>query len=83
MNAKKEKMIHYIAAKFILGENVNVSIDANEAQIDCLYELLKISKELKETLDEQKDFDKIKILVRQKKQLSNKFKSLTGIKWRL
>jgi len=83
MNIEKENMLHHVAAKYILGEDVNVSINANDAQIDCLYELLNISKQLKETLDEQKDFDKIKILVKQKKQLSNKFKSLTGIKWRL
>ena len=83
MNAKKEKMLHYIAAKYILGEDVNVSINANDAQIDCLHELLETSKKLKDALDEQVDFDKIKILVKQKKHLSNKFKSLTGIKWRL
>lgn len=83
MNSKKENMLHYIAAKYILGEDINVSINANDAQIDCLYELLNVSKQLKETLDEQKDFDKIKILVKQKKKLSSKFKSLTGIKWRL
>lgn len=83
MNAKKENMLHYIAAKYIIGEDIDVSINANDAQIDCLYELLNVSKELKETLDEQKDFDKIKILVKQKKKLSTKFKSLTGISWRL
>lgn len=83
MNFKKENMLHYIAAKYILGEDINVSINANDAQIDCLHELLNVSKKLKETLDEQNDFDKVKILVKQKKKLSNKFKSLTGIKWRL
>jgi hypothetical protein len=83
MNFKKENMLHYIAAKYILGEDINVSINANDAQIDCLHELLSVSKKLKEALDEQNDFDKVKILVKQKKKLSNKFKSLTGIKWRL
>jgi len=83
MVSKKEDMLHYIAAKFILGEEVNVSINANDAQIDCLYELLNVSKSLKETLDEQRDFDKIKVLVKQKKKLAQKFQSLTGIKWRL
>jgi len=83
MNAKKQQMIHYIAAKYIIGENINVSIDANAAQIDCLYELLEISKKLKETLDEQKDFDKVRVLIKQKKYLTNKFQSLTGIKWGL
>jgi hypothetical protein len=83
MNVDKEKMLHYIAAKYILGENVNVSINANDAQIDCLYSLLNVSKKLKETLDEQRDFDKIKVLVKQKNKLAKKFQSLTGIKWSL
>ena len=83
MSPQKEDKLHYIAAKYILGENINVSINANDAQIDCLYELLNVSKKLKETLDEQKDFDKIKILVKQKNKLASKFQSLTGITCRL
>ena len=83
MDYKKENMLHYIAAKYIIGEDIDVSINANDAQIDCLHELLVVSKNLKETLDEQKDFEKIKVLVKQKKRLSEKFKSLTGIVWRL
>jgi len=83
MNANKEKMLHRIAAKYIIGEDVDVSINANDAQVDCLYELLNVTKKLKETLDEQKDFDKIKVLVKQKNKLANKFQSLTGITWRL
>ena len=83
MDAKKENMLHYIAAKYIIGEDIEVSINANDAQIDCLHELLTVSKSLKETLDEQKDFNKVKVLVIQKKKLATKFESLTGIKWRL
>lgn len=83
MISKKEDMLHYAAAKFIIGEEINISINANDAQIDCLYELLNISKNLKIALDEQKDFDKVKVLVSQKKKLTQKFQSLTGIKWRL
>ena len=83
MNADKEIMLHQIAAKYIIGEDIDVSINANDAQIDCLYELLNVSKQLKESLDEQKDFDKIKVLVKQKNKLANKFQSLTGITWRL
>ena len=83
MDKSKEELIHYIAAKYIIGEDVDVSINANDAQVDCLYELLNVSKKLKETLDEQKDFDKIKVLVKQKNKLANKFQSLTGITWRL
>ena len=55
MDAKKENMLHYIAAKYIIGEDIEVSINANDAQIDCLHELLTVSKSLKETLDEQKE----------------------------
>lgn len=83
MNPKKEKLLHHIAAKYIMNEEVNVSINASDAQIDCLYELLEVSKKLKIVLDEQKDYDQACILAKQKKHIANKFQNLTGIIWRL
>ncbi len=83
MNLQKEKLLHYIAAQYIVGEDINVSINANDAQIDCLYELLDISKKLKNVLDEQADYDKACILAKQKKNVAKKFENLTGIAWRL
>ena len=83
MDKSKEKLIHYIAAKYIMGESVNVSINANNSQIDWLYELLEVSKKLKLALDEQKDLDKVILLTKQKNYIAKKFTNLTGINWRL
>ena len=83
MDKSKEELIHYIAAKYIMGESVNVSINANSSQADCLYELLEVSKKLKTVLDEQKDLDSAILLTRQKNYIANKFTNLTGINWRL
>jgi hypothetical protein len=83
MNSNKEKLLHNIAAHYIIGENVNVAINANDAQIECLYELLEVSKKLKEVLDEQNDYNKACILVKQKNSIARKFENLTGIIWRL
>ena len=83
MDKSKEELIHYIAAKYIMGESVNVSINANSSQVDCLYELLEVSKKLKTVLDEQKDLDSAILLTRQKNYIANKFTNLTGINWRL
>ena len=83
MDKSKEELIHHIAAKYIMGESVNVSINANSSQVDCLYELLEVSKKLKTALDEQKDLDKVILLTKQKNYIANKFTNLTGIDWRL
>ena len=83
MSPEKEELLHKIAASYIMGENINVSINANSAQIDCLQELLEISKKLKEVLDEQQDYEKACILAKQKKYIANKFQNITGITWRL
>tara|TARA_B100000085_G_C18560215_1_gene519208 strand:- start:2223 stop:2474 length:252 start_codon:yes stop_codon:yes gene_type:complete len=83
MNLQKEKLLHYIAAQYIVGEDINVSINANDAQIDCLYELLNVSKKLKDALDEQTDYELACVLAKQKKSVAKKFENLTGITWRL
>ena len=83
MNPEKEQLLHRIAANYIVGEDINVSINANDAQIDCLHELLEVSKKLKEVLDEQKDYDRACILAKQKKYIARKFENMTGIIWRL
>jgi len=83
MNITKEKILHYVAAKYILGERLDISINANDAQIECLSELLEISRKLKIKLDEQKDYEQVCLLIKEKKYLANKFENITGIKWRL
>lgn len=83
MKNKKEILIHNIAAKFIIGENIDIELKGSEAEIYCLYELLTISKQLKESLDNDDSFDSILKIANRKKQISKKFQNLTGIVWRL
>ena len=49
---KKELFLHNIAAKYIMGENVEVELNGSYAELVCLKELLDISRELKNALDE-------------------------------
>ena len=80
----KEKMLHYAAAKYILGENFSIRINGEESQLAVLCDLLKVSKELKESLDSKNiDIEKITKLVHEKKELTKEFQSLTDIIWRL
>ena len=80
---EKELFLHSIAAKYIIGENVNVELDGRYAELVCLKELLDVSKELKAALDENVSLDKIINLMHEKKEITGKFESLTGITWRL
>ena len=80
---EKELFLHSIAAKYIIGENVEVELDGNYAELVCLKELLDISKELKISLDECNSLDVIIDIMQKKKDITCKFESLTGISWRL
>ena len=80
---EKELFLHNVAAKYIIGENVQVELDGSYAELVCLKELLDISKELKKSLDEDCSFDSIIDLMHKKKDVTSKFESLTGITWRL
>ena len=80
---KKELFLHNIAAKYIIGENVEVELNGSYAELVCLKELLDISKDLKRSLDENHSLDNIISLMQKKKEITSKFESLTGITWRL
>lgn len=80
---KKEKELHIIAAKYILGENITKKISGKPYQIDSFVELLEASKELYELLKEGKDLNKIINSLDKKRDLVIKFKNKTGINWRL
>ena len=80
---EKEKMLHYFAAKYILGENFSAKINGEEAQLAVLSDLLKVSKNLKECLDQNADIALISELIDKKKELTKEFQSLTNINWRL
>lgn len=79
----KEKMLHYFAAKYILGESFSAKINGEEAQLAVLSDLLKVSRALKECLDESADIEVISNLIDKKKELTKEFQSLTNINWRL
>jgi hypothetical protein len=81
---KHDLLIHNIASKFILGENINVEIKGNKQQLQKLSELLDISKSLYSALnDHSTPLSNIMTLVENKKQLSDEFFQISGIKWKL
>ena len=80
---EKELFLHNVAAKYIIGENVEVELNGSYAELVCLKELLDISKELKVSLDKNASLNKIINLMHEKKEITSKFESLTGITWRL
>lgn len=80
---KKEYYLHNIAAKFIMGENINLEISGKNAEIESLHDLLVVSKQLKESLDTEESIEKISSLLEQKKILTKRFEELTNITWRL
>ena len=80
---KKELFLHNVAAKYIVGENVEVELDGSYAELVCLKELLDVSRDLKRSLDENASLDNIIDLMQKKKDVTSKFESLTGIAWRL
>jgi len=81
---KHDLLIHKIASQYILGETINIEITGNQKQLQKLSELLDSSKSLYESLSHQNiSLEKIMQLVEHKKQLSDEFYQLSGIKWKL
>jgi len=80
---QQEKLLHNIAAKFIMNEDVEVELGGSLAEMKCLQQLLEVSKDLKESLDRDDSYNKIIALLREKKAITKKFENLTGISWRL
>lgn len=79
----KSEVLHKVAARYITGLENYASIKGEKIQLECFQQLLNVSKELKERLDEGKDLDAIVDLLNEKKDLTRKFQNLTGITWRL
>jgi len=77
----KESTLHQIAARYILGEDIEIKISGTETQLHCLQELLNVSRELKQTLDENKNLEKVNFLIKEKKELTKQFQNLTGMTW--
>ena len=79
----KESVLHQVAARYIVGEDIELKLDGTEKQLNCFKSLLEVSKELKKELDEGIDLKKCTILMEEKKELTRKFQDLTGITWQL
>ncbi len=83
MTSKRELLLHNIAAKYITNEEIDIELNGKQAELSCLKELLDISKKLKEDLDNDLPFNEIIKVIEEKKAITKKFESLTGISWRL
>lgn len=79
----KELFLHNVAAKFIIGENLDLELEGKDIEIDTFYDLLVTSKNLKEALDNNQSIESISKLLEQKKVLTRKFQDLTNINWML
>jgi hypothetical protein len=81
---EKEKLLHNIAAKYISSESIDVELTGNAEEMSCLFELLNISKKLKTSLDnELTSLDEVYKILDEKKTITQKFISLSGINWSL
>tara|TARA_B100000927_G_C16450798_1_gene463741 strand:- start:629 stop:877 length:249 start_codon:yes stop_codon:yes gene_type:complete len=80
---QKEKLLHHVAAKFIMEEDIDIELGGNLAEMQCLQQLLEASKSLKESLDNNDPYKKIIAILKEKKEITKKFENLTGITWRL
>ena len=83
MQHKREIFLHKLGAKYILGESLDLELSGKKAEMDALFELLEVSKQLKEQLDLQEDYDKVCQLIEQKKIATRRFEDISGITWRL
>ena len=81
---KRDLIIHNVASKYILGENINFEIKGNRQELEKLSELLDASKHLYTSLHDNKiPLSKIMTLIENKKRLADEFYTLSGIKWKL
>ena len=81
--SKKDFLLHNIAAKYIVGEDVDIELKGSYAELSCLKELLDVSKDLMVLLKEESKLDDIIKVIEHKKRITHKFQNLTGIVWRL
>ena len=80
---KKEKLLHNIAAKYIMSEDIDIELSGQQAEMDCLVNLLEVSKRLKIQLDGNASLKVINKTLKEKKEITEKFENLSGITWRL
>lgn len=78
---KKELYLHNIAAKYILGESIDLELEGSHAEMTAFFSLLKTSKQLKEALDTNASLKEVDKLLTKKKMLTKKFENLSNINW--
>ena len=83
MMTQKEIFLHHVAAKYIMNEEVDIELSGQPAEMNCLVDLLEVSKRLKIQLDEGATIKVINKTLTEKKELTKKFENLSGITWRL
>lgn len=85
LNAK-ESYSHKVAAKYILSNSINesqLSIFENDYVNNSYIDLLKVSKKLYNELNSNASLKNLSETLDKKRDLTKKFKFLTGIEWRL
>mgnify|MGYP004175676773 CR=1 FL=1 len=84
MKKQKELMLHKIAAKYIMSEDIDIELSGKKAEINALFELLEVSKKLKDLLDSKTStLREINDTLTLKKEKTENFTNLSGIVWRL
>ena len=79
----KKNFLHQVAANYIIGNDMNVEIKGESAQLKAFQELLETSKKLREALHNENNLDIILSITEEKKKQTKKFQNLTGITWEL
>ena len=79
----RELLLHQVAAKFIIGEDISLSLEGKTAEIDALYDLLIVSRKLRESLNNNDSIENISFLLEDKKLKTKKFEEISNITWRL
>ena len=51
MITQKEMLLHKIAAKYIVSEDIDIELNGSPAEMKCFVDLLEVSKKLKSQLD--------------------------------
>lgn len=83
MITQKEMLLHNIAARYIVSEDVDIELNGSPAEMKCFVALLEVSKKLKIQLDDNASLKEINKTLLEKKETTIKFENLSGIPWRL
>jgi hypothetical protein len=79
----KKNFLHQVAANYIIGNDINVEIKGESAQLKAFQELLETSRKLREALHNENNLDIVLSITEEKKKQTKKFQNLTGIPWEL